>query len=43
MSAVDTKKSYTADEIAALIKSVEQLQTENAELRRKLEHMNGKR
>lgn len=40
MSAVDTKKSYTADEIAALIKSVEQLQTENAELRRKLEHMN---
>lgn len=40
MSAADTKKSYTADEIAALIKSVEQLQTENAELRRKLEHMN---
>lgn len=40
MSAADKKTSYTADEVAALIKSVEQLQTENEELRRKLEHMN---
>ena len=40
MGAADKKTSYTADEVTALIRSVEQLQTENAELRRKLEHMN---
>lgn len=44
MSAADKKITYTAAEVAELIRpltqSVEALQKENAELKRKLEHMN---
>ena len=44
MAAADKKSTYTAAEVAELIRpladSVELLQKENAELRRKLEHMN---
>ena len=44
MSAADKKITYTAAEVAELIRplaqSVELLQKENAELKRKLEHMN---
>ena len=45
MAAADKKITYTAAEVAELIRpltqSVEALQKENAELKRKLEHMNG--
>ena len=44
MAAADKKITYTAAEVAELIRpltqSVEALQKENAELERKLEHMN---
>ena len=44
MAAADKKSTYTAAEVAELIRpladSVELLQKENAELKRKLEHMN---
>ena len=44
MAAADRKITYTAAEVAELIRpliqSVEALQRENAELKRKLEHMN---
>ena len=44
MAAADRKITYTAAEVAELIRpltqSVEALQKENAELKRKLEHMN---
>ena len=44
MAAADKKITYTAAEVAELIRpltqSVEALQKENAELKRKLEHMN---
>ena len=44
MAAADRKITYTAAEVAELIhpltQSVEALQKENAELKRKLEHMN---
>lgn len=44
MGAADKKTTYTAAEVAELIRplaqSVELLQKENAELKRKLEHMN---
>lgn len=44
MAAVDKKITYTTAEVAQLIRpltqSVEALQKENAELKRKLEHMN---
>jgi transposase len=40
MAASDKKTTYTAQEVAELMHSVEMLQAENAELRRKLEHMN---
>ena len=46
MAAADKKITYTAAEVAELIRplsqSVEALQKENAELKRKLEHMNAK-
>lgn len=44
MAAADKKITYTAAEVAELIRplnqSAEALQKENAELKRKLEHMN---
>ena len=44
MAAADKKITYTAAEVAELIRpltqSVEALQKENAELKRKLEHLN---
>ena len=44
MAAADRKITYTAAEVAELIRpltqSVESLQKENAEVKRKLEHMN---
>ena len=44
MAAADKKNTYTAAEVAELIRplsqSVEELQKENAELKRKLENMN---
>ena len=44
MAAADRKITYTAAEVAELIRpltqSVEALQKENAELKRKLEHLN---
>ena len=44
MAAADRKITYTAAEVAELIRpltqSVEALQKENAELKQKLEHMN---
>ena len=44
MAAADRKITYTAAEVAELIRpltqSVEALQKENSELKRKLEHMN---
>ena len=44
MAAADKKMTYTAAEVAELIRplsqSVEALQKENAELKRRLEHMN---
>ena len=44
MAAADKKSTYTAAEVAELIRpladSVELLQKENAELKRKLKHMN---
>ena len=43
MAAADKKKTYTAAEVVELIRplgqSVEALQKENAELKRRLEHM----
>lgn len=40
MAAAQGKTTYTAAEVAELVCSIQKLQEENAELKRKLEHIN---